>query len=166
MEPDSASAANDDPDVLFQWSARKLQPIVLLYVAAILVAMMLFSYFVVHSMAAVKALAMTAVASLVPLVPAVLSRVEYRITGQRLGRRPVDKEKPQEFENVFELDQLSYIVPMRHGFKFYRPLNESNPFRRFWKHHVSDAYTGEVHVEKADRERVLEILDRYGISSR
>ena len=166
MEPNSAAAADDQSEVLFQWSARKLQPIVLLYVAAILVAMMLFSYFVVHSMAAVKALAMTAVASMVPLVPAVLSRVEYRITGQGLDRRPVSKEKPREFETVFELDQLSYIVPMRHGFKFYRPLNESNPLLRFWKAHVSDAYSGEVHVERANRERVLEILNRYGISSR
>ena len=166
MEPNSAAAADDQSEVLFRWSARKMQPIVLLYVAAILVAMMLFSYFVVHSMAAVKALAMTAVASMVPLVPAVLSRVEYRITGQGLDRRSVNKEQPREFENVFELDQLSYIVPMRHGFKFYRPLNESNPFRRFWKTHVSDEYSGEVHVERANRERVLEILNRYGISSR
>ena len=166
MGPDSAAVANDDPEVLFQWSARKVRPIVLLYVAAVLVAMMLFSYFVVHSMAAVKALAITAVASMVPLVPAVLSRVEYRITGQGLDRRSVNKEQPREFENVFELDQLSYVVPMRHGFEFYRPLNESNPLLRFWKAHVSDAYSGEVHVERADRERVVEILDRYGISSR
>jgi len=166
MGPDSTAAADDQSEVLFQWSARKVRPIVLLYVAAVFVAMMLFSYFVFHSMTAVKALAMTAVASMVPLVPAILSRVEYRIAGQRLDRRPADEETPREFENVFELDQLSCIVPMRHGFKFYRVLSESNPVRRFWKTHVSDGYSGEVHVEAADRESVMKILDRYGISSR
>ncbi len=166
MEPGSATAANDDPEVLYQWSARRMSPIVLLYVALVFVAFIAVSHFVFHSPTAVKTLAMTAVAVIVPLVPAVLGRDEYRITDGRLEHRSVNKEKPREFENVFELDQLSSIVPMRHGFKFYRPLNESNPFRRFWKTHVSDAYSGEVHVERADRERVAEILDRYGISSR
>ncbi len=166
MESDSVDSLSDEPEVLCRWSARKLRPIVLLWVALVSLAFIALGYFVFHSMTAVKTLAMTAVASLVPLVPAVLSRVEYRITGRKLERRPVNKEKPREFEAVFETDQLSHIVPMRHGFKFYRPLNESNPLLRFWKAHVSDAYSGEVHVEEADRESVMEILDRYGIPSR
>jgi len=166
MESDPIAAADDHPEVVYQWSARKLQPIVLLYVAAVFAAMMALAYFVVHSMTAVKALAMTAVAAIVPLVPTVLMRVEYRLTERALDRRPLDKEKPRAYEEVFRLDQLSHIVPLRHGFKFYRPVTDTNPLRRFWKAHVSDEFSGEVHVEKADRERVFESLGRQGISSR
>ncbi len=166
MEPDSAAAADDRPEAPYQWSARKLQPVVLLYVAAIFVVMMGFAYFVAHSMTAVKALAMTAVVAIVPLVPTVLMRVEYRLAERALERRPVDKEKPKIFEEVFQLDQLSHIVPMKHGFKFYKHLEEPSPLRRFWKLHVSNEYSGEVHVEAVDRESVLENLDRRGISCR
>ena len=52
---------------------------------------------------------------------------------------------------------------MRHGFKFYKPLNESSPLRRFWKAHVSDAFSGEVHLESVDRARVLEVVSEQGI---
>ena len=166
MEPDPVAAADDQQEVERQWSARKLQPIVLLYVAAVFVAMMALAYFAVHSMTAVKALALTAVAAIVPLVPSVLMRVEYRLTGETLDRRPVDNEKPRAFEELVRLDQLSRIVTMRHGFKFYKHLEEPNPLRRFWKTHVSDAYSGEVHIEKADREDVFESLAQQGISSR
>jgi len=160
------SANSDEPEVLFQWSARKMRPIVLIYVAAVFVVFMALSFFVLHSMMAVKALAMAAVASMVPLVPVVTSRIEYRLNVRVLERRPQTDKKPKEFETVFQTDELSYVVPMRHGFKFYRLLNESNPFLRFWKVHVSDAYSGEVHVEKADQERVFELMAQHGIPSR
>ncbi len=166
METNSTDAANDHPDVLFTWSARKIQPIVLLYVAAVFVATMALAYFVAHSMTAVKALAMTAVVAIVPLVPTVLMRVEYRLTERTIDRRPVDKEKPKNFEEVVRLDQLSHIVPVKHGFKFYKHLEEPSPLRRFWKLHVSDQYSGEVHMELADQERVLEALSQQGIRSR
>ncbi len=166
MESDPVAAADDQPEVVFQWSARKLQPIVLLYVAAVFIAMMALAYFVVHSTTAVKALAMTAVAAIVPLVPTVLMRVEYRITERALDRRPLDKEKPRTFEEVVRFDQLSHIVPVRHGFKFYRLVTDTNPLRRFWKAHISDAYSGEVRVEAADRESVYEILGQQGVRCR
>jgi len=157
------SAISDEPEVLFHWSARKVMPIVLLYVAAVFVVFILVAYFVLHSMTAVKALAMAAVASIVPLMPAVLKRDEYRITGRGLERRPQTNKQPKEFETVFQADELSHFVPIRSGFKFYRPLDESNLLRRFWKLHVSDRYSGEVQVEKADRERVLGVLSDLGV---
>ena len=166
MGPDRTTASDDHPEVLFQWSARKVPPIVLLYVAIVFVAFIAVSYFGFHSMTAVKALAMAAVAGIIPLIPTVLQRVEYRFTEQRLDRRTVAKDKAKEFEVVFRLDELSHIVPVQRGFKFYRPLDESNVLRRFWKLHVSDEYSGEVYVEPADRERVMAILDQSGIPAR
>jgi len=139
-----------------------VQPVVLLWVALIFLIFIALGYFGFHSMTAVKTLAMTAVASIVPLVPSVLGRVEYRITERRLERRVVNKREPAPFETVFRFDEVSRIVPMRHGFKFHRSLNEPRPFRRFWKAHLSDEYSGEVHVERADREVVFEELAERG----
>lgn len=166
MGPDIMTRNIDETEVLYHWSARKLQPIILLYVAAVFVAMMAPSYFVFHSMTAVKVLAIVAIGFIVPLFLGVVSRVEYRLTERGLEHRPLDKKELGTFKSVFQLDQLSRVVPMRHGFKFYRHLNESNPFPRFWKAHVSDAFSGEVHVETVDQERVLEILTQYGIPCR
>ncbi len=166
MEPDSKAVANDHPEVLYQWSARKLHPIVLLYVAAVFGGFIVLSHFVLHSGTAAKTLAMAAVGSLVALVPAMLQKVEYRVIEKGLEKRPVGKGDAREFEIVFVWGELGHVVPMKHGFKFYKPLNESNPVRRFWKAHVSDAYSGEVHVGTADQARVLEILADHGISAR
>jgi len=157
---------NDEIQVLYRWSARKLKPVILLYVAAVFVAMMALSYFVFHSMTAVTALATAALGSFVALLPGMVSRVEYRLTERGLESRSLGKKEPGAFRRIFQLDQLSHVVPTRHGFKFYKPLNESNPFRRFWKAHVSDAFSGEVHVEAADQEMVLGILTQHGIPCR
>lgn len=156
-------AANDDAEVLHQWSARKMQPIVLFYVAAVFVVFIAASFFVFHSMTAVNALALTAVAAIVPLVPSVLQRVEYRLTDRAIARRPFGAEPPREFESLVRLDELSRIVPMAHGFKFYKSLDERNPLRRFWCLYVSDAFSGEVHGEKVERERVFDVLGGRGI---
>ena len=101
------SANSDKPEVYYYWSARKLNPIVLFYVATVFVAMMALSFFVLHSMTAVKALAMAAVASMVPLVPVVTSRVEYRLNERVLERRPQTDKKPKEFETVFHTVELA-----------------------------------------------------------
>ena len=107
MEPNTMSANSDEPEVYFYWSARKVRPIVLLYVAAVFVVFILVAYFVLHSMSAVKALAMAAVASMVPLVPVVTSRVEYRLNERVLERRPKTDKKPKEFEAVFQTVELA-----------------------------------------------------------
>jgi hypothetical protein len=157
---------SDQSGVLYQWSARRLQPVVIAYVAAVFVVFAALSYFVFHSMTAVKTLAMAAVAGIVSLVPAVLQRVEYRLTEVQLDRRTVAKDKAKGLEIVFRLDELNHIVPTGRGFKFYLQLNEPNPLRRFWKLHVSDEYSGDVHVETADRKCVMSTLERCGVSLR
>ena len=166
MEQNASAASGDKNTVLHHWSARKLQPIVLLYTAAVFVAMMAVAHFGLHSVTAVKALALGTIGFCVPLVPMILSRMEYRLTEGGLERRPFDEKEPKEFKSIFQFDQLSHIVPMRFSFKFYRHFDETNPIRRFWKTHVSDAYSGEVLVEKADQNRVLEILAEQGIPRR
>jgi hypothetical protein len=55
------------------------------------------------------------------------------------------------------------VEDMAHGFKFYKSLDERNPLRRFWWLYVSDAFSGEIHGEKVERERVFEILVGRGI---
>jgi len=164
MGPNATAANDNEPKVLCHWSARKLNLTVLLYVGAVFVAFMALSHYVFQSDTAVKSLAITAVGFLVSLVPAVLKRVEYRLTERELESRPHNTKKPSVFTSVFELDQLSHIVPTRHGFKYYRPLNESNLLLRLWKAHLSEAFSGEVHVETVDQEGVLERLVRCGVS--
>lgn len=163
MGSDFTDAADDQSKVLYQWSARKLHPIVLLCVAAIFVAMMALAYFVVHSTMAVKSLAIAAVAAIVPLVPAVLTRIEYRLTERKLEKRPLADTKPKPFESVFRFVELDHAVPVRRGFKYFKVLDEPNPIRRFWKAHVLDGFSGEVHVEAADLQRVLGLLAEYGV---
>ncbi len=166
MDPDAIPESDDGPEILCYWSARKMNPIILLYVAVVFVTFIALSYFVFQSMTGVKALALAAVGAIFSLIPGVSGRVEYRLTGGYLEHRPLGKKEPGEFERVFQLDQLSHVVPTRDGFKFYLPLNDSNPLRRFWKSHVSDAFSGEVHVEMVDRERVLDVLAQHGIPCR
>jgi hypothetical protein len=160
------SANSDEPEVLFHWSARKVQPIVILYVAVVFIGFIAVSYFVLHSTTAVKALAMAAVGAIVPLVPAVMGRTEFRLDTQVLERRPKRDENPKDFETVFELGELSHIAPIRQGFKFYKPLDEAGPLRRFWKLHLSDEFSGEVQVESADREKVFGALSGLGVPER
>ena len=164
MGVDSEGANTEDPMGLCHWTARKMEPIVLVWVALVFLAFMALSLFVFHSVAAVKALAAAAVASLIPMVPAVLNRVEYELTERELSRRTLDPKKPKDFKRVFMLDELSHIVPTRHGFKYCKTLNDSNALRRLWKLHVSDAFSGEVHVETSDQKRVLGELARHGVS--
>ena len=149
--------------VLYRWSARKLHPIIVFYVAAVFVAMMAVSYFLFNSLTGVKALALGAVGFIVPLFPGVINKVEYRLTESGLEKRPLNPKVPQDFEEVFRWDQLNHVVPMKYGFKYYRPLNDSNPVRCFWKTYISDAYSGEFHIEAEDRDKVRSILARHGI---
>lgn len=155
-----------DPEIQIDWTARKLQPIVLLYVAAVFVVLIAVVILVFDSMNAVKALALTAVAAVVPLVPSVLAKVDYRCGGGLLEQRPHNEKEPQDFEAIVRLDELSHIKPMRHGFKYYRPVDETNPLVRFWKLEFSDQYSGEVHVEPDDQEKVMELMRRQGVAVR
>jgi hypothetical protein len=100
---------------------------------------------------------------LLPLLASMVSKFEYRLTESGLDKRPLKRKSPRDFKDVFRWQQLSYVVPAKYGFKYYRPIDDSNPFRRFWKAHISDAYSGEFHVEVKDRDDVLSTLARLGI---
>lgn len=164
MEADGVAANHDETAVLHRWSARKMRPVVLLYVAAVFGGLATVSYVALDSMTGVKALVLASVGYIVPLVPMVLSRIEFRLSDRGLDRRPLGKQKPRDFERVFRWHELSHIVPRRFGFKYFKTLDESNPLRRFAKLHFSDAYAGEVQVERADRDRVLAVLSDRGVS--
>jgi hypothetical protein len=153
----------EDAAVLHIWSARRLRPIVLVYVALVFVAFIALAFFGFHSMTGVKALAIAALGYFVGFAPGVLTRIEYRLTESGLAQRPVHRKSPAPFKDVFRWEELSHVVPMGHGFKFYRPLAGTGATRRFWQAHVSDAFSGEVHLEAADRERVLRIVAERGI---
>jgi uncharacterized MnhB-related membrane protein len=155
-----------EPEPMCTWTARKMRPVVLVSVLGVFAAFMLLAHFVVHSSDAVVALATAAVGAVVPLVPAVLARSEYRLTREGLDRRPVTRDVPKPFTRRFDADGLSHVVATSHGFKFYLPVNTTRPVRAFWRRHLCDAYSGEVHVEAADRERVLGALARLGVSIR
>jgi hypothetical protein len=163
MDGTEASSSNE-PGIQDHWSARKVQPIIVLYVVAVFAAFVVLSIFVFRSPEAVKVLVIAAVASVAATVPGVMEKVEYRLTESGIEKRTVNTTKPREFMDVFRWDQLSHVVPMKHGFKYFKIMNETNPFRRFWKVHVSDQFSGEIHVDRKDLRRILEIVERQGIA--
>lgn len=164
--PAGAAAGVEPPEVLCTWTARRMRPVVLLGVLGVFAAFMLLAHFVFHSTEAVAALAMAAVAAVVPLVPAVRARVEYRLSDAALDSRLVTPDDSKRFKRLFEVGGLSHVVATRHGFMFRRPLNTTSPLRAFWRRYLSDAYSGEVHVESADRQRVLDAVSRLGVPVR
>lgn len=149
--------------VLGCWSARRVQPIVLLYVIAVFVGFVVVAYYGFRSADAVKALVIAAVGALVAAVPSVIGKVEYRLNESGIQRRTVNEKKPHQFEGVFNWHELSHVVPMKHGFKYFKTMKETNAVRRFWNLHISDRYSGEIHVERPDLERVLKLVERQGI---
>jgi hypothetical protein len=149
--------------VLDCWSARRVQPIVLLYVIAVFAGFVAMAYFVFHSGDAVKALVIAAVGALAATVPSVIGKVEYRLNDSGIDKRPVNEAKPHDFEGVFSWDELSHVVPLKQGFKYFKTMKETSAVRRFWNLHISDRFSGEVHVEKSDLERVLKLVEKQGI---
>ncbi len=137
---------------------------VLLYAMGVIAGFMALAHFVFHSAEAVKALALTAIGSLVPLVPTVLARTEYRITGSGIDKRPVRGGADAPFKEVFPWEELSHLVSKKTGFKFYKKLDEPSPLRRFWKMHVQEGHSGEFHVQDRDRPGLEAILAQRGVS--
>jgi hypothetical protein len=158
MEDGENAFGSDDTQILDQWTARKVQPVVLLYVVLVFVGFMALALFVFHSREAVTALAMAAVAAVFATIPGVFERVEYRATEAGLEKRAVRKQ-PGEFEGLVRWDELDQVVPLKHGFRFSKPIGGTSPLRRFWKKHISDRYSGEVHVERSDLQRVLALVE-------
>jgi hypothetical protein len=160
MSSGQTALDEDEATVLHRWSARKIQPIVLLYVTAIFAGFMALSIFAFHSREAVKALAIGWIGAVAATVPGVIDKVEYRLTEAGLDKRAHHAKKPVPFKDVFRWDQLDRIVPTKHGFKYFKILNETSSLRRFWRMHISDQFSGEVHAEKSDLVRVLGIVER------
>ena len=154
------AADKSETTVLAVWSARKVRPIVLLYVTAVFVVFTLMAHFIFHSIDAVKALAIGWIGAIAATVPGVIEKVEYRMTDAGLDKRAHHTKKPSPFKAVFRWGELDHIAPLKHGFKYYKTLGETSPLRRFWKMHVSDQYSGEVHMEQVDLDRVLGIVER------
>lgn len=152
----------DEPGTEHTWTARAVQPVVALWVAAVFVAFIALSHFVFHSDDAVGALFLTAIGSLAGMAPGVLRKVEYRITPSGVQKRTRAREM-REFQDVFSWDDLSHWIPTASGFKFYRKARDRRPVRRFLRVHVLAGGSGEVRVEPADRARVWEMLGRTGI---
>ena len=163
MVSGAVPTSGDGSTVLDRWSARKIQPIVVLYVLAVFAAFIALSIVVFDSWKAVKALLIAAVGAAAATLPGVIEKVEYRLTGSGIDKRPINTKKPREFTGVFRWDELSHVVPMKRGFKYYKTMGEAGPFRRFWNTQISDEFSGEVHVEERDLERILEIVARQGI---
>jgi hypothetical protein len=149
--------------ILHRWTARRLHPVILLWVALVFLGFMVVAFWGFQSTDAVKALALTAVGSILPLGASVLTRDEYEMSEAGLVRRPVRGSRPGEFKTVFAWTELSHVKPVHHGIKYYRPLDEPRAWARFWKQHVSDAYSGEFHVETNDRDPVLAVIAKRGI---
>jgi hypothetical protein len=117
------------------------------------------SYFIFHSPEAVNALVLAAVGAVVATVPGVTGRIEYRLTETGIEKRTV-KDDPGEYEEIFSWDQLNRVVPVRHGFRYSKILSETNALRRFWRLHLSDRYSGEVHAEREDLDRILGFVEQ------
>lgn len=160
----SATPSSSESGALDHWSARKVRPIVILYVLGVFAVFMVVSILVFHSMDAVKALVAAAVGGVAATVPGVLEKIEYQLTEAGINKRTVNTKKPGPFKGVFRWEELSRVVPMKHGFKYYKTLSETSPFRRFWKAQICGEFSGEIHVEKEDLERILGIVKRQWIA--
>lgn len=162
-----APTAPDPTEPLLEtWTARTVHPIIVLGVVGVFAAFAALAFFVFHSIAAVKALLIAAVGAAVAATPAVLSRVEYRLTPSGVDKRPLATSRRHPFRRVFRWDELSHIVPRRRGFTFFTQLDEPRWLHRLWKLHVSDRYSGEVHVERSDLERILGAVEAHGAPCR
>jgi len=142
----------------FCWIARKLHPAILLQVLLVFAAFMAVSQFVFQSSGAVKSLALAAIAAIISLLPQALARFEYRADEAGVERRSISRKKGQAFGKVFSWEELSHMVPTRQGFKYFLRLDESSRLKRFFKMNISDKYSGEIHVEAKDRNRIRDLL--------
>ena len=148
------------------WISRKLRPITLLYVLLIFGAFIAVSHFVFHSADAVKALAIAAFAFIVALLPAILVKIEYRATDVGVEKRSIRAGNPGSYIDAFKWDELSHVVFVKNGFKYFKHMDAQNPILRFLYTQFSDNFSGEIHVERADWVRVKSLLIERDVSVR
>jgi hypothetical protein len=80
MMDGAEASSSHESGTLDCWSARKIQPVIVLYVVAVFAAFAVLSVFVFHSPEAVKVLLIAAVGGVVATIPGVMEKVEYRLT--------------------------------------------------------------------------------------
>ena len=136
---------------------------VLLYVSAVFIGFILLAFFAFNSIEAVQALLVAWLGALGATIPSVLGRIEYRLTEAGLEKRRRSREQPKEFKRAFAWEELSHLVPIKTGYKFYKDLPSSGSVSRFVRTHLSDAFSGEFHVEAEDQGPVQAIIERHGI---
>jgi hypothetical protein len=167
MPESTFEAPGTDPPIVDQWQARAVQPtFILLYLTVVFAALIALALFVFDSISGVTSLVVTGVGAVVALLPSLLTRIEYRLSESGLKRRRVRQQDPAPFKELFRFPELDYIVPLRHGFKFYKKMESTSPLRDFFNRHFSDKYSGEVHLEKADRGRILTHLTERGVATK
>jgi hypothetical protein len=137
--------------------------VVVVYLTAVFAAFIALAFFVFHSVEAVKALATTLIASVVALLANVVARTEYQLTESGLRKRPFNAGKPKDFKEAFSWEEVAHVIPNKHGFKYSLAIEDANPLLRFWKANLSASFSGEVHVEPADQEKVMGHLARRNI---
>ena len=153
--------------VVDQWQARIMQPtFILTYLAVVFGALIALAFFVFDSIAGVTSLVVAALGAIVALLPNILSRIEYRLCEEGVEKRRVRQQDPAPFKELFRFSELDYIVPMKHGFKYYKKMDPAPPLREFVNRHFSDEYSGEVHLEKEDRGRILAHLAKRDIATK
>lgn len=162
-KPDRDTELRNEPEEI-RWIARKLSPAILLYTLLVFAAFMAVSHFVFHSPEAVKSLALAAAAAIVALLPQILGKFEYRADVAGVHKRAYGRKANGPFSRVFGWDQLSHVEATRHGFKYFLQLDEKNRFLRWTKRQFSDRYSGEIHVEAADQNRIRDVLAEKGVS--
>jgi len=165
--PDATPENLDDlSPVIDRWQARTMQTtFIVSYIGVVLAVLIPLAIFVFDSIAGIMTLAATAVGAIVPLLPNLRSKIEYRLSEAGLEKRRLRREHPAPFKELFRFPDLDYIVPNRRGFIYYKKMEATTPLRAFINRNLSDNYSGEVHLETADRERVLARLAERGVGS-
>jgi len=152
------------PEILHGWTARKLPAWIPVCVVAIFLGFMAFAWFGIHSRHAVRALAMSMFGVVVPLLPAVLVRVEYRLTGAGLERRMPAGGAKSAFRPVFRWDELEGVRAGRSGFGYRLNRGAGDapadpPSRR-----RAAGSAGEIPVPADQREAVHGVFAAMGIA--
>jgi len=153
----------DHEEGQYNWTSRNMRPVMVLYVTLVFLAFMLAAQFIFHSTDAVKALFFALIPALASMTPSLLPRTEYRLTPEGMEKRGLGGKDSRPFKEVFRWEDLSHLSSTSNGFKYYKDLEEPNPLRRFWKLHISDAYSGEFHVQGEARTAVTDRIRREGI---
>lgn len=165
MAEESRMPTEAEQEILLEWSARKVRPIILVWLALIFLVAMAGVWFTVHTREAVMALLAAGAAAIGSAVPGVVNRIGYRATVDVLEKLPPSKKKKREFVTVFRWDELSHVRPGKYNVKYFKHLAEPNVLRRFWKLHISDSYSGEFHMEAENRDEILAMLERLGVAT-